>query len=136
MSFKLSNSIHLMERSLDCLWLRNELLSKNIANVNTPGYKRYDIKFDEYLNKEKTKLIINTQASNKKFIAIGNEKKETLAPLLIKDNSTSMRRDGNNVDINIENAELAKNTISYNVMVNQITKELSIIKQAINEGRR
>ncbi len=136
MSFKLSNSIHLMERSLDCLWLKNELLSKNIANVNTPGYKRYDIKFDEYLNKEKTKLIINTQASNKKFIAIGNEKKETLAPLLIKDNSTSMRRDGNNVDINIENAELAKNTISYNVMVNQITKELSIIKQAINEGRR
>ncbi|MCK9216582.1 MAG: flagellar basal body rod protein FlgB [Firmicutes bacterium] len=133
---KINNSVNNLSKSLDYFWNRNELLSKNIANANTPGYKRYDIKFDDYLNKEKSKFSIGTLIKSPKFIPIGKDRADLVAPLAFRDESTSMRRDGNNVDINIENAELAKNTMSYNIVANQLSKELSIIKQAIGEGRR
>lgn len=133
---KINNSVNTLSKSLDYFWTRNELISKNIANANTPGYKRYDIKFDEYLDKEKSKFAIGTLVKNPKFIPIGKDRADLVAPLAFKDESTSMRKDGNNVDINIENAELAKNTMSYNIVANQLTKEMSIIKQAIGEGRR
>ncbi len=133
---KIKDSMNNLSKSLDYFWARNELISKNIANANTPGYKRYDIKFDDYLDKEKSKFSIGTIVKNPRFIPIGKDRKDLVAPLAFRDESTSMRKDGNNVDINIENAELAKNTMSYNIVANQLTKELSIIKQAINEGRR
>lgn len=133
---KINNTVYLLEKSLDYLWVRNDVISENIANANTPGYKRYDVKFDDYFSKEKSKFSLSSDIKDSKFLPIGKDRKHLVAPLIIRDNSTSMRKDGNNVDINIENAELAKNSINYNVIANQLSKELSIIKQAINEGRR
>ncbi len=134
MILKINNSVNLLEKSLDYFWAKNEVISKNIANVNTPGYKRYDVKFEDFYSKEKEKLMMSSEKKNPKFIPIGENTNSFVAPLA--SNSFSMRRDKNNVDINEENAELAKNTINYNVVANQLTKELSILKQAINEGRR
>jgi flagellar basal-body rod protein FlgB len=50
----------------------------------------------------------------------------------MKENFTSMRRDKNNVDIEVEMAELAVNTIKYNALIAQISKEFSKVKLAIN----
>ena len=41
-----------LEKSLDASWLRNDIISQNIANVDTPNYKRKEVKFEEYLNSE------------------------------------------------------------------------------------
>jgi flagellar basal-body rod protein FlgB len=53
----------------------------------------------------------------------------------VDENSQSMRLDGNNVDIEREMAEMAKNTIRYSVMAQKISNEFSKIKSVINEGR-
>lgn len=136
MMSRIDNKINLLERSLDYLWLRNEVISNNIANVNTPGYKRYDVSFDEYLNTERSKFSTSSIIKNSKFLPIGKDRKQIVAPQVWRRNNISMRRDGNSVDIDVENAELAKNSINYNVIANQLSKELSFIKQAINEGRK
>ena len=133
---KFSNKIDLFEKSLDYLWVRNELISNNIANVNTPGYKRYDISFNDYLDAERSKLSIGSQVKDPKFLPIGKDRKAMVAPQVWNSRNISMRRDGNSVDIDVENAELAKNTIKYSVITNQLSKEMSLIKQAINEGRK
>ena len=132
----IDNKIYLLEKSLDYLWAKNEVISNNIANANTPGYKRYDVRFGDYLDKEKSKFSMGSYVKNSKFLPIGKDRNYMVAPQVVRDSNTSMRKDGNNVDIDIENAELAKNSISYNVIASQLSKELSIIKQAINEGRK
>ena len=133
---RIDNKINLLEKSLDYLWLRNEIISNNIANVNTPGYKKYDISFNDYLNNERSKISIGSMVKDSKFLPIGRDRKQMVAPQVWRENNISMRRDGNSVDIDVENAELAKNSVNYNVIANQLSKELSLIKQAINEGRK
>lgn len=133
---KIDNKMYLLEKSLDYLWIKNEVISNNIANVNTPGYKRYNVRFSDYLSTERSKFSIGSYLKDSKFLPIGKDRKYIVAPQVIRENNTSMRKDGNNVDIDVENAELAKNSINYNVVASQLSKELSIIKQAINEGRK
>ena len=132
----INNKVNLLERTLDGLWFKNEVISNNIANVNTPGYKRYDVSFNDYLNAEKNRFSLGGNVKNSKFKPIGKDKERVVAPQLLNKRNISMRRDGNSVDIDVENAELAKNSIKYNAVANQISKELSLVKQAINEGRK
>ncbi|MHB1394951.1 MAG: flagellar basal body rod protein FlgB [Clostridia bacterium] len=97
---KIFKSKEIVHTALDAAWLRNEVISQNIANVNTPGYKKKSVVFEELLN--------NAMNENK------------LPDIKVVENSnTSSRRDGNNVDIDIEMAELAKNTIRYNALVSR-----------------
>lgn len=44
------NYINVLEKTCDASWTRNSLISNNIANVDTPNYKRKDLKFEEYLS--------------------------------------------------------------------------------------
>lgn len=97
---KLFKSKEIIHKALDAAWLRNEVISQNISNVNTPGYKKKSVAFEELLND-----------------AIGDQKLP--AAKVVENNSTSTRRDGNNVDIDDEMAELAKNTIRYNTLVSR-----------------
>lgn len=131
----LNNKTALLEKALDASWLRNEAISNNIANVNTPGYKKSYVKFEELLSGTIAEFQISGIKKDPKFLPIGRDAGMNVSPLLVKEDYTSMRRDGNNVDIDVEMAELAKNTIKYNAMIAQMSKEFSRIKLAINGGR-
>ncbi|HWQ29467.1 MAG TPA: flagellar basal body rod protein FlgB, partial [Negativicutes bacterium] len=63
---------------------------------------------------------------------IGKDTRTTVSPEIVTEEFTSMRRDENNVNVDTEMAELAKNTIKYNALVAQLSKEFSRIKYAIN----
>lgn len=102
---KILDSKNYIHKALDGLQKRNEASAQNIANVNTPNYKRKHVQFEEEL-----KAAIN----NKNFKKSDAHKIEVK---VIEDTSTSNRKDGNNVNIDTEMAELAKNTISYNAMI-------------------
>jgi flagellar basal-body rod protein FlgB len=112
--------------------MRNEAISNNIANVNTPGYKKSYVKFEELLSDAADKFQISGIKKDKKFLPIGKDTALTVSPEIVGEEFTSMRRDDNNVDIDVEMAELAKNTIKYNALVAQLSKEFSRIKLAIN----
>lgn len=129
---KLNEKTHLLEKALDAAWLRNETISNNIANVNTPGFKKSYVRFEELLSDASDKFQISGIKKDKKFLPIGKDAAMTASPQIVRENFTSMRRDDNNVDVDVEMAELAKNTIKYNALITQISKEFGKIKMAIN----
>ena len=112
------NYINVLDKAADASWIRNEVISNNIANVNTPGYKRQDVNFEEQLRKA---MKNSRYASVDERVA--NVDLERLNPITYRDHSTlSYRLDGNNVDIDTENVELASNQIRYQGLTDSITK--------------
>ena len=112
------NYINVLDKAADASWIRNEAISNNIANVDTPGYKRQDVNFEEQLR---------NAMKNSRYTSIdervANVDLETLNPITYRDHSTlSYRLDGNNVDIDTENVELASNQIRYQGLTDSITK--------------
>ena len=131
---KISGSTAVLEKALDAAWMRNEVISNNIANVNTPGYKKSDVNFEEQLASA-AQFQIGSAVKSSKFLPIGNDMRSIPAPQIIQKTNTYVRKDGNNVDVDVEMAELAKNAIKYNALITQISKKFGNIKMVISEGR-
>lgn len=132
---KIGNNTKTLEKALDAAWLKNEAISNNIANVNTPGYKKTNVSFEEQLAGAAAEFQIGSLKKDKDFLPIGNDIKNISEPVISQDSFTSARQDDNNVDIDVEMAELAKNTIKYNALITQLSKQFTNIKMAIKEGR-
>ncbi|MCX8130329.1 MAG: flagellar basal body rod protein FlgB [Clostridia bacterium] len=123
------------EKALNAALLRNEAISDNIANVDTPGYKRKIVAFEEFLSNAMDSGI-KGKITDKKHIPIGGTKIDNVTPRIIEqNNSTNYRLDGNNVDIENEMAAMAKNTIQYNTLVQSLNGYFRKIKSVIKEGR-
>ena len=115
------NYINVLDKAADASWIRNEVIANNIANVNTPGYKRQDVNFEEQLRKA---MKNSRYASVDERVA--NMDLERLNPITYRDHATlSYRLDGNNVDIDTENVELASNQIRYQGLTDSITKHFN-----------
>lgn len=107
----------LIQKTLDAAWVRNEAISNNIANVDTPNYKAKRVEFENMLNQ----VLKNKNTTDSDI--------ERIEPRVFEENTNlQMRLDGNNVDIDAEMAQLAKNQILYNAMLQQATKEFNRIK--------
>lgn len=115
------NYINVLEKASDASWTRNSVISNNIANVDTPGYKRKDVQFEQYLQS-----AVSGGCSLNDNVAEADL--ESLTGTTYTDYATaSYRIDGNNVDIDTENAELAKNQIKYYTMLDSISQEFKRI---------
>lgn len=132
---KLFNNTKLAEKSLNATWLRNEVLSQNLANVDTPGYKRKSVSFEEQLNEATSGL--KGIRTDRRHIPIGQQDIDSVEIKVVQDNkSLNMRIDGNNVDIDSEMALMAKNTIQYNTLVQTLNGTFGKLRSVITEGRR
>lgn len=113
--------INVLDKAADASWLRNEAIANNIANVDTPGYKREDITFESELSRA---LKHSSYVSMDEKVK--NLKTSDLKARTYKDYSGySYRLDGNNVDIETENTMLAKNQLVYEGLLNSISQEFS-----------
>lgn len=124
MSFLDKPSWNMMERSLDASTLRQKVVANNIANVDTPKFKRSDVVFEELLQGKmnaKTPSIEGYQTDPRHF-AIGNSTKMPNAEVKM-DNSTSININLNNVDMDYEMSLMAKNQLKYNAMIQQMNSE-------------
>ena len=114
--------INVLDKAADASWLRNELISNNIANQDTPGYKRTDVDFESQL----------TQAlKNQKYTSIDAKVKNVdlkkLNGKIYTDyGDFSYRMDENNVDPEQEQVKLAANQLKYQGLIQAMTKEFSI----------
>ena len=99
------NYINVLDKAADASWNRESIISNNLANVNTPGYKRKDLDFETVLQDE---LLSEAKVTDKLDKRINNTDLELLDPQVFIDHSKySYRLDGNNVDIDTEEVELA-----------------------------
>lgn len=119
--------INVLGKTADAAWQRNELISNNIANVDTPGYKRQDINFESQLRQALGNNRYQTMDDK-----VANLKTSSLQARVYTDSANfSYRLDGNNVDIDTENVELASNQIKYNGLISSINQEFTNLKMVM-----
>ena len=129
MSSGIFGYVNVLKSAADASWLREEVLSNNIANVDTPNYKRQDVEFKTYLNS-----AIEQSGKPKATLTqkINNVDLSNIAIRTYTDNSTlSYRLDGNNVDLSTENVELASEQINYNALIDSMNNEFSRFKAVL-----
>lgn len=115
----------IMNKAIESSWQRQELLTDNIANIDTPGYRRKDLNFEKVLRTE----VEKTGDMHK--VDIDQLYGEILAPYA----NFQHRLDGSNVDIDWEMAEIAKNKIKYDALVTQTSRHLQRVKSVISNVR-
>ena len=131
-----SSNFNYLGRGLAAANLRQEVISNNIANVNTPNFKKSDVVFEELLAKEigmddSGRLpLVRTHDRHLPVGMIGGAKAS-----IQEDDTTTMRVDNNNVDIDIEMASLAKNQLYYNAMATELGGYVNKLKNVITSGQ-
>lgn len=119
-----NNALSATEKMADYLWQKQKVTLSNIANVSTPGYKSQYVTFQDEL---RNKLEFD---KNKSAAQIKNDIEDTDINVYTKKDGSN-RLDGNNVNMDAEQVELASTTIQYNMAINSINDEISRIRSAI-----
>ncbi len=121
--------INILGKAADGAWARNEAIANNIANVDTPGYKRKDVSFQTELQHA---LKASKYRSLDQKVSEANLHLNRLEPRAYNDiPNWSYRMDKNNVDVDTENVELASNQIVYNGITTSIDNEFKNLRAVI-----
>lgn len=116
--------VNVLQKAADASALRNEVLSNNIANVDTPGYKRQDVDFETQLRR-----ALRSTRFKSVDARVGNINLSELNARVYTDSpGYSYRLDGNNVDIDTEGTEIAANQIKYNGLSTSWNQEFANLK--------
>lgn len=120
-----SPHVNNLQRALGRATERQALLTNNLANVNTPGYKRQDVDFNIVLESELTpKAPIGPEAAARRASESGRQTSDS-----------SLRLDGNNVDLEQEVFSLAETELRYEALSEMAASYFQGLKSAIREGR-
>ncbi len=121
-------TLAVVSKTLGLLSARQEAISANIANVNTPGYRRREVDFASQLNEA---LTSNGHSSKSESI----ERVNSISKKLLVDSTFFSRNDLGGVDVDREMAEQARNQMLYNSFTRLATKRLRMYRMAIMDGR-
>ncbi|MCL2003389.1 MAG: flagellar basal body rod protein FlgB [Oscillospiraceae bacterium] len=133
---KMFSNIDLMHRGLDAAWMRHSVISHNIANVDTPGYKAQHVEFESVLKAAmRGDGGIQMTVTHPGHIQIHPPNPAQARPVTVTDNHYTIRMDDNNVDIDHQMAQMVQNTIQYNALSDRVTSSFSRLKLVIREGR-
>lgn len=127
----------LLTKSLDVTSLRNEIIADNIANVDTPNFKRREIVFSKKLQAVLEKLdtydeLPLKKSNNRHFsLEADNNSLINCHPEIVEMKNTRYRNDNNNVDIDVEMAESTKNKLNYDLLSECMNHELKLLRLAI-----
>lgn len=102
-----------IERYMDLLSARQKLVTSNIANADTPGYKTQDLNFQSELQS-----MMSGQS-----------------PRATPVTGLPTKNDGNNVDLDREARLLAENAMRFSVASNLMRSQIQTVKEAIKEGQ-
>ena len=141
MGLKISKSFALVSDALDYRAARQNMISSNIANADTPFYKPRDISFGDTLVAKKAEIFdehsneLALAQTNGAHIPLSNETSNSKATLFFRDGHMA-RNDGNSVDIDVETTEMSKNSIMFNALVQAVKKDALIFKSVIDASSK
>ncbi len=121
------NYINVLDKAADASLLRQEVISNNLANVSTPDYKRKDVKFETYLKKE----LSGNESLDAKVANLNLSKLKS--SIYTDSEELSYRYDGNNVDMEVEQAYSAENQIRYYQLLSSMTEEFNRLKTVLQK---
>lgn len=128
-----------LSRTLDALALRQRVTANNVANVDTPGFKGSEVRFEEVLQR-----ALGTQSSGAQLamartdaghLMAGGVTGLDLQPRVVELNNLTLRNDGNNVDIEREMAALAQTQLEYNALTEAISRRMAMHAMVARDGR-
>jgi len=115
-----------LSKSLDASAARQKAIANNIANVETPGYKRSYVSFEDEL-----KRVLDQNPGHEMRSELQN-----LVPVTQTDITSPSRPDGNNVNIDAEISDLAKTSLQYRASQVLIEDKIGMLRAAITEGKQ
>ena len=138
--FDYSKVMPIANKALNYRTIRQDMISSNISNVDTPHYRPRDISFQEALTKETNKIM----KEEPKKLQLAHTNKTHLAPrgmydfkgtIFIRDGHLA-RNDGNSVDLDVETTEMGKNTTMYNAVINGVKKHKAVMRAVLEASRQ
>jgi len=124
--------IPFLNKALDAYAQRHEVIAENIANISTPGYKTKRLKFEEYLNESMSGMALSGARTNERHIAFGKSSFDSSTTTIETENFGDVKASGmNDVNIDREMAELAKNQILSKFSTNMLADEFRSIHKSI-----
>ncbi|MEO1923109.1 MAG: flagellar basal body rod protein FlgB [Nautiliaceae bacterium] len=140
MAFEISKSFNIMEKSLFYRRVREDMISSNIANADTPFYRPKDIRFEDALEEEINKKFHKSSkklelAKTSPMHLEPKDFDDPYKPIVFYRDGHLAKNDGNSVDIDIETTEMAKNSMMYNATVAALRKNIEIFKAVIDSSK-
>jgi flagellar basal-body rod protein FlgB len=118
------NNMSMSEKTLDYLWTKQKMTLNNIANNDTPGYKSKYVTFEDEFRR---RLQAGQGATSEDMNQIINSSRHYIR----NTQEESSRVDGNNVDMDVENVELARTTLQYQYELSALNSEISRLRTVI-----
>ncbi|MFC0524132.1 flagellar basal body rod protein FlgB [Pontibacillus salicampi] len=126
------STFHTLENSMNYASKKNQVISNNIANVDTPGFKAKEVVFEDIL-KEKMGPSLQTKRTQEQHIPFtGLEQK---GYNVVSNNSTAYNHNGNNVDVDKEMSDLAKNQIYYQALVDRLNGKFTSMESVLKGAK-
>lgn len=138
------NTYDLLKSGLKASNVRAKTIANNMANINTKNYKKFSVVFEENLKHDSDSGFTMRTTNDNHYTSNSSNLKRTKDSHLFddentygdnisiqQDNSTSMRTDGNNVDLEIEKVNQAANTLKYNALITSINNKFNNLKTVI-----
>lgn len=122
-----SLSVNLLSKDLDGLWTRQRAIADNMANVSTPDYKAKTVRFEDQLQS----VLADTSETPAELT---DRIKNMRASVTVTDGQTS-RADGNNVDVEQQNIEMARTQLNYMYSLRELSDYFARLKYAITDGK-
>ncbi len=125
-----------LQAALTGLASRQRVIADNVANVDTPGFKASAVQFEALLRKAAGGGDSFRLLSVPGAVDAPPADPRTVAPQVVTLADTSLRADGNNVDLDQQMVQLAETNITYNAVAQLTGARLQLLRTVINEGRR
>lgn len=122
--------INVLDKAADAAALRNKIIGNNIANIDTPGYKRQDVAFEQDLQR-----ALKNSRYRSLDEKVGTVRLKRLNGTVYTDYANySYRVDGNNVDVDNENVEMASNQLKYNGIMQSMDRQFKNLQSVMGQG--
>jgi flagellar basal-body rod protein FlgB len=115
---KISSIVELLEAGIKAESLRQKTIANNVANLQTPGYRRIDVKFEQ--------LLAKALDSN------GAADLDDVMPEIYQPKQTPVKSNGNDVSLETEVGEMIKNSLRHKLFVKLLQKKYLGMQAAIN----
>ena len=122
-------SYDLIKSGIKASDVRAKTIANNMANINTKNYKKFNVVFEENLKKENDSSKLELKRTKATHFASSDSGNDNIS--MEQDKSTSMRSDGNNVDLDIEKVNQAANTLKYNALITKINNKFNDLKMVM-----
>jgi len=131
-----SETISILEKSLNLRSKRHQVLSTNIANMDTPNYKAFELVIEEELNKPPGHTSgIQLARTDERHLPISPRSRDDVELKQAEPPEFTLRGDGNTVDIDKTMGDLAENTLLYKTLAQMISKKFLGLKNVIQGGK-